>query len=274
MALDLEGQTAMPEVRLANEVDIHYEEYNRDGDRTVLLLHGLGSAGIDWLLQFKLLAEAGFRIIAPDLRGFGRSSWPGHTSVAEMATDVAFLLDTLDVRWAHVVGISMGGTVALQFALDHAERVGRLVLVNTFARLRPQGLGPLLYFALRVGVIYTLGLERQAYVVSRRLLPRPEHALYRFQLRQRIAATDPRAYRAAMWALLRFNVERRLGEIQVPTLVVTGEADSTVPSAVQRRLAEGIPTADQVRLPESGHAVIVESPAAFNRVLCDFLASS
>lgn len=261
----------MPEIRLGNGVTIHHEEYNSTGSPAVVLLHGLGSAGADWLLQFKPLGDAGYRVLAPDLRGFGQSSWPGETSVPAMAQDIALLLDELDAGAAHVVGISMGGTVALHLALDHPQRVGRLVLVNTFARLRPQGISGYLYFPLRMGLMYTVGMETQARLVAQRIFPRPEQDVYRHQLYQRIVNTNPRAYRAAMWALARCNAEHRLGSISAPTLVVTGGQDTTVPPAAQSRLVEGIPGARQVVIPEAGHAVIIDSPVEFNRALLSFL---
>ena len=256
---------------LPNGVTIHYEEYHAEGSPAVLLLHGLGSAGIDWLLQFKPLGEAGYRVLAPDLRGFGRSPWPGATTVPAMAEDMALLLEKLKASPAHVVGISMGGTVALQLALDFPERVRSLVLVNTFARLRPQGVRGLLYFPVRMALLYTLGLETQARLVAKRIFPHPHQEALRAQLRHRIAQTDPRAYRAAMWALARFNVEDRLGDVRAPTLVITGDEDTTVPPATQRLLAERIPGAQQVTIPGAGHAVILDSPAAFNAALLSFL---
>lgn len=261
----------MPKVELSNGVTIHYEEHNPAGSPTVLLLHGLGSAGADWLLQFPPLAAAGYRVLAPDLRGFGQSSWPEKTSVPAMAQDMALLLHTLEAAPAHAVGISMGGTVALQLALDHADLVRRLVLINTFARLRPQGLSGYLYFPLRALLMYTMGLETQARLVTQRIFPHPDQAELRDQLYQRVIHTNPRAYRATMWALLRFNVEKRLGDIRVPTLVVTGEEDTTIPPAIQRRLVEGIPGAQQVVIPQAGHAVIADSPDEFNRALLSFL---
>jgi pimeloyl-ACP methyl ester carboxylesterase len=264
----------MPKLHLPNGVTIHYEEYHPAGAPTVLLLHGLGSAGADWLLQFKPLGQAGYRVLAPDLRGFGQSSWPGHTSVPAMAEDMTLLLRELNATPAHVVGISMGGTVALQLALDHPDQVRKLVLVNTFARLRPQGLSGRLYFPLRMLLLYTVGMEKQARLVARRIFPKPDQEALRFQLYQRVVSTNPRAYRATMWALARFNVEGRLGEIRVPTLVITSEEDTTVPPAAQRRLAEGIPGAQQVVIPGAGHAVILESPTAFNETLLSFLTAS
>ncbi len=188
-----------------------------------------------------------------------------------MARDMALLLQELETGPAHVVGISMGGTVALQLALDHTDLVRRLVLVNTFARLRPQGLSGYLYFPTRMLLMYTVGIETQARAVTRRIFPHPDQEEFREELFQRIVNTDPQAYRASMWALARFNVEKRLAEIRVPTLVVTGSQDTTVPPASQRRLAEGIPGARQVVIPEAGHAVIIDHPDEFNEALLSFL---
>ncbi|RME44406.1 MAG: alpha/beta hydrolase [Chloroflexi bacterium] len=262
----------MPEITLSNGVTIHYEEHNPAGEPAVLLLHGLGSAGADWILQFPPLVSAGYRVLAPDLRGFGQSSWPGATSVPAMAGDMVLLLQELETGPAHVVGISMGGTVALQLALNHTDLVRLLVLVNTFARLRPQGLSGYLYFPTRMLLMYTVGIETQARAVTRRIFPHPDQEEFREELFQRIVNTDPQAYRASMWALARFNVEKRLAEIRVPTLVVTGGQDTTVPPASQRRLAEGIPGARQVVIPEAGHAVIIDHPDEFNEALLSFLA--
>ncbi len=91
---------------------------------------------------------------------------------------------------------------------------------------------------------------------------------------EQIMQADPKAYRAAMRALAGFNLKDRLSEINVPTLVVTGEKDTTVPQDVQAQLVEGIRTARQVFVPQAGHAVSVDQPDRFNRILADFLASS
>jgi 3-oxoadipate enol-lactonase len=76
-----------------------------------------------------------------------------------------------------------------------------------------------------------------------------------------------------MRALARFDVRRRLSDIRAPTLVVTGEEDTTVPPATQRELAEGIPGAQHVTIAGAGHAVIADSPEAFNRTLLAFLTA-
>jgi pimeloyl-ACP methyl ester carboxylesterase len=189
-----------------------------------------------------------------------------------MAGDMAGLLERLETGPVHVVGISMGGTLALQLALDFPELVDRLVLVNTFARLRPERPSVWLYFALRFVLVHTLGLPIQARAVARRIFPGPDQELLRRVLFEQICQADPKGYRAAMRALARFNVLRRLGEIHVPTLVITSELDGTVSPKTQRILVERIPNARQGVIPGAGHAVTAEQPEAFNRAMIDFLA--
>ncbi len=262
----------MPTYDVSPDCTIHYLEHNPQGHPPVLLLHGLGSCGEDWVLQVTPFTAAGYRLIAADARGFGRSSYPGGgLTVRQMAEDMARLLEGIQAAPAHVVGISMGGTLALQLALDHPDLVRRLVLVNTFARLRPRSLRGWAYVLLRGVLVHTLGLPTQARMVARRIFPKPEQAPYREVLYQRITQTNPAAYRAAMRALVRFDVMDRLGEVRAPTLVVTGSEDTTVPPEEQAHLVRGIPNVRQVVIEGGGHAVILDHAEAFNQAVLDFL---
>jgi len=262
----------MPSVSLRPGLSIQYLEQNPSGSPTVLLLHGLGATGESWGFQFPALAAAGYRILAPDARGFGKSTCPnGQVSIAEMASDMAHLLQMAGVNKAHVVGISMGGTIALQMACDYAKHIDRLVLVNTFARLRPARPSAWVYFAFRFFLIHTTGLKSQARAVARRLFPRPDQEELRQILFEQVVQADPRAYRAAMRSLARFNLTSRLEEITVPTLVISGEADSTVSLANQILLVEHVANARHEIIQNAGHAVIADQPEAFNKALINFL---
>ncbi|MBI5652761.1 MAG: alpha/beta fold hydrolase [Chloroflexi bacterium] len=261
----------MPILNLDPDLRLHYLDENPNGKTAVLLLHGLGATGASWQLQFPALTSAGFRVIAPDARGFGQSSYPGKLSFAEMANDFARLIESLNSAPAHIVGISMGGVLALQLALDHPRLVNKLVLVNTFAHLQIRGIGAYAYYALRFILVHTLGLPTQARTVTKRIFPRADQTELRRALSAQIIQANPGAYRAVMRALARFNVTARLASLRAPTLVVTGDADTTVRVENQFALAAGIPGSQHAIIPGAGHAVIADSPGAFNQILLEFL---
>jgi pimeloyl-ACP methyl ester carboxylesterase len=252
-----------------NTVDLAYGEAGHGPP--VLLLHGLGSSRNDWLMQLLALVPR-CRIVAVDLRGHGLSPKPSGPYRMEMlAADVAQLLARIDARPAHIIGISLGGAVAQQVALDAPHLTRSLLLVNTAARFVSSDWRQRLLGARRLAGVYLGSMDRTAQAVADRLFPWPEQAALRRETAQRIAANDLHAYRATLWAIARFDVRDRLGEIRCPTLVVAGDADSTVPLAAKRLLAERIPGSRLDIIPRSGHATPVDQPEAFNQVMLRYL---
>jgi 3-oxoadipate enol-lactonase len=262
----------MPAINVSPGIKLYYSDLNSTGQQPVILLHGLGANGDSWAFQIPVLTKYGFRILIPDLRGFGKSTYSGgsHT-VKDMAADVICLIDRLGISSSHVAGISMGGTIALQIAYEYPHRLQRLVLVNTFAQLRPNSIKHFLYFAYRIALVYSLGLPAQARYVTKRLFPNPEHAHLRQALMEQILQADPRGYRATIRALACFNITDHLADIGHQTLVITGEQDTTIPKDKQNYLAEKIPHACQVILCGAGHGITGEKPEEFNRELIRFL---
>lgn len=261
----------MPTLSLLKSSSIHYTDTNPDGTPPILLLHGLGASSESWVLQIPVLAEHGYRVICPDTRGFGRSLYRGgDLSVQAMAADFAVLLDSLDAYPAVVVGISMGGTQALQLALDFPHLVKRLMLVNTFAKLRPRDLSGWFYFIQRFMLIHLVSVPKQAEVVSQRLFPLEDQEELRRRYIAEVNQANPSAYRKAFRSLARFNAANELNKLQIPTLVLTGKKDTTVPIDAQISLARNIPGAKHVML-DGGHAVSVENPDAFNSYLLAFI---
>jgi len=286
----------MPAFEYAPGVRLCYRDTSaaRDARPAVLLLHGLGVTGRSWQPQIPPLVQAGFRALAVDLPGFGGSTtWCGREGPAGMdrlATPVLRLLDALELEQVALVGLSMGGAVTLQLALDHPERVERMILANTFARLvggaagaisaaraNPAGLRLWPYYLYRYLLVQTLGLGVQASAVSRRLFPQPAGLPQRVSFVAQVLQADPAAYRATMRLLARFNVEPRLNRIDprlaARTLVVTAAEDTIVAPAVQHRLAQGLPGARHIIIPSAGHAVTAEQPQAFNHIMIEFLKS-
>jgi 3-oxoadipate enol-lactonase len=264
----------MPTISLSPRIKLYYKDPNPTGKPAVLLLHGLGATHESWAFQVPALIEQNFRVVIPDLRGFGQSTFGGRShTIGDMAADVIGLMDAEELASAHIVGISMGGAIALQLACDYPGRVQRLVLVNTFAHLRPQSMKGIFYFASRFVLVHTVGLSAQARFVTRRLLPNPDQEILRQALLDQILQSDPRGYRATMRALARFNLKDCLPHINNETLIVSGEKDLTVPMPAQRLLVEKIPNACQVIIPSAGHAVTGEKPEEFNQVLIRFLST-
>ncbi len=237
----------------------------------VLLIHGLGSCAEDWWLQFPAFAGR-YRVVAPDLRGHGRTDRPtSPCTIPQMAEDVAGLMRGLGIGAAHVVGLSLGGLVAQALAVHHPSRVRSLVLVNTFARLRPRGFRSWWTLLRRTLALLTGGLEKQAEVVARGMFPHPGQETVRRAALERLRANDPAAYWAAIQAAARFDGRNDLARIHVPTLVVAGAEDTTVHLAAKEELAAGIPGARLEVIPRSGHATPVDRPAVFNRLVLRFL---
>lgn len=262
----------MPSYELSRGVKLHFLDENPAGKQVALLLHGLGAHSASWQLQIPTLVENGWRVIAPDTPGYGQSTYAGGgVSFSRTAQQFASLLAFLDIPSVTVVGISMGGVQALQLTLDYPAVVERLVLVNAFARLGITNLRFLPYYLWRFILVHTLGLPAQARAVAKRIFPQPEQQILREMLIEQILQANPACYRATLRALGRFDVTRRLGEIDCPTLVITGAADTTVPVSNQTWLAQNIAGARQVLIPGAGHAISVEKPDLFNSTLLEFI---
>jgi len=262
----------MPFVTLSSNIKIHYIEERSIGPSFVLLLHGLGVNSASWQLQIPALVNAGYSVIAPDSPGFGQSSYSvGKVSIAESAKVFSELLSKLGIQKTHIIGISMGGAQAIQLSLDYGENVDRLILVNTFAKLNLSSPLSWPYYGIRYLLIHTLGIRYQAEAVAKQLFPRTYQVVLREEFIKQTNHANPKAYRACMRAVARFNVKERLSEIKVPTLVVTGGSDTTIRPSDQKVLAIGIPNAQQKIIQGAGHAVTVEKPMEFNKVMLEFL---
>ena len=250
-------------------IDLAYAEAG-SGEPPVMI-HGLGGSRSDWELQWPALVPH-FRMVTPDLRGHGASQRPaGPYRIDLFAADVAMLMRRIEARPAHVVGLSLGGAVAQQLALDAPDLVRSLVLVNTAANFVSDGWRRRLMGVQRFASTYFSGMDKVAADVAQRLFPREEQASLRNEATARLSVNAPQAYRNSLLAVARFNALDRLPSITCPTLVVSGDTDYAVPMSVKKRLAEGIPNCQMVVIPHSGHATPVDQPETFNKLVLEFL---
>jgi pimeloyl-ACP methyl ester carboxylesterase len=252
-------------------------EYDRAGQGTpVLLLHAFPLSHSMWRPQIDAL-QGQYDVIAPDFRGFGGSSpFSDAPSVEHMADDAFALLEVLGVQQKVVlVGLSMGGYVALAATAKHHDRLQGLVLADTRAEAddptAKANRDKLIEFAR----------SHSATDVIEQLLPK----LLADQTRQlkpdvvadvrRIAAEQSlEGVIGALKALRdRPDASAGLGSIRVPTLVIVGEKDAITPPNMAETLRAGIRGAQLVNIPGAGHLSNLENPAAFNEALLTFLAS-
>lgn len=258
----------MPRI-VVQGISLHYEEFG--AGEPLLFIHGLGSSGRDWEMQIGYFA-CDYRVVAFDLRGHGQSDKPrGPYTMPQFAADTAALMDALAIAPAHVVGISLGGMIALQLALDHPERIRSLVIVNSGPEFVARTFKERLAVLQRFLVVRLVGMRKMGEILARRLFPKPEQETLRTTLVERWAENDPRAYRDAMRAIVGWSVADRLGQIDIPTLVVAADEDYTPVSAKEACVAK-MPRAQLAVIRDARHAVSVERPNEFNAIVAAFLA--
>ena len=259
----------MPVLNLPN-LNLYYE-VSGDGP-PLLLIHGLGSSSRDWEKQVEPFAKD-FQVITLDLRGHGQSGKPpGPYNIKMFADDTVALIRKLDAAPLHVVGISMGGMVAFELAVNFPDLLRSMVIVNSYPEVRVETLRDHLLIWRRYIILELLGMRGTGLALSKRLFPYPEQAELRELFVQRWAGNDKRAYRESLRAIVNWDVERQISEIRCPVLVVASDQDY-MPLDEKKAYAAKIPNAKLVVIEDARHAVTVERPEQFNAVLGEFLAS-
>ncbi|AYF87729.1 MULTISPECIES: alpha/beta fold hydrolase [unclassified Pseudomonas] len=248
---------------------LHYEDYGRG--MPVLLIHGLGSSTRDWEYQVPALA-AHYRVIVIDVRGHGRSDKPNERySIAAFADDVTALIEHLKLIDVHLVGISMGGMIGFQLAVDHPELLRSLTIVNSGPEVKPHSPKEYLEIAKRWTLSRLLSLDSIAKALGGLLFPLPEQADLRRKIEERWPQNDKRAYLSALNAIIGWGVRDRLQRIKCPTLVITADRDYT-PVAKKETYVKELPNARLVVIKNSRHATPLDQPERFNTTLLDFIA--
>lgn len=237
----------------------------------MLLLHGLGSCSLDWERQTPALEER-YTVITLDVRGHGQSGKPrGPYSIGLFARDVAHVLQKVALGPVHVVGISMGGMIAFQLAVDAPRLVRTLTVINSSPAVVPNTLSQWLTLRLRLWLPRLFGLRWLAKRIAAVNFPRPEQQADRDLLAKRLGSNDPAAYRAATKAIIGWSVADCIGDIRCPALVVSGDHDYT-PVSLKEAYAAQMRDARVSVIADSRHVTTHDQSAALNRVLLDFLA--
>jgi pimeloyl-ACP methyl ester carboxylesterase len=256
----------MPQLDVAGAALTYDDEGPRDAPGAPLVfVHGWTADRHRWDHQAAHF-RAGRRVIRLDLRGHGQSTGAGVRTVAELADDVLALLDHLEFERCVLVGHSMGGMIAQTIALSRPERVERLVLVGTVARMA-YSRGRALLMAASTRVPFRLFVAAN---IQRAFAPGYPREQIRAHIRA--SAAVPREVVMTLYGAMRaFDVLDRAGEIRMPTLIVHGYHDVQLPVRQVLRLAKACPDA-VVRILDAGHELPLEKPAELTEVLDRFLA--
>lgn len=251
-------------------VSIEYETHGDPDDCPVILLHGLGADRRMWDPQIRRYPREGYFLVVPDIRGHGESSPVSEFRIADCATDVAGLLDELDLEEAVVVGVSMGGIVAQQFAISRPDRVRGLVLADTFSGVR----GPIARLNARaadVGLSLLPGMWQWKIVESH--FDAPEEEAIREYFRTMLFETDPEQLKQARRAINRFDCVDDLDGVTVPTLVLVGKQNGKWFVNLSRTTADEIDGARFEILPNGRDPSNLSATDEFDSVTLEFLGS-
>ena len=258
----------MPQLKLS-DLSIYYE-VNGEGE-PILLLHGLGSSLRDWEQQIPVFAQH-YQVIACDVRGHGRSSKPpGPYSIPQFTADVVELLRHLQVQDAHILGLSMGGMIAFQMAVDNPQFVKSMVIVNSGPEIVPRTWQDHLNVWQRLLISRLMGPRKMGEVISQRIFPETHQADMRQTMASRWAENNKAAYLAATKALIGWSVAEHLPRISCPTLVITADQDYT-PISAKEAYVQQMPKARLHIIKNSRHATPIDQTELFNTAVLQFWA--
>src|SRR5277367_525105 len=239
----------------------------------LLLIMGLSYPSYMWHRTRPVLAK-NYRTIALDNRGVGQSDVPpGVYSIPLMASDAASVLDAAGVESAHVFGVSMGGMIAQEFALQYPKRVRSLILGCT-ASGGPHAIqaeAAALQTLMRQGMTPEEAKEAIIPFIYDVATPR-ERIDEDMAIRMKWYPT-PQGYMSQLQGIIAWEAYSRIAQIKAPTLVIHGETDRLVPPANARLIADKIPGAKLVLIPNASHIFETDQPAAAHKAILGFLAA-
>jgi len=244
----------------------------------LVLIQGLGFDRSGWDPVVGGLRRR-FRLVLVDNRGSGRSDVaPEPFTVGDMARDVIAVLDAARIKRAHVIGTSLGGMVAQELAVQHPERVDRLVLASTtpgWPFAYPMPASSVRLMASTHGMPREVALRRHVEnaLSTQTVQQRPEF-VERVIAHQRSRRTDPDAWSAQASAGARYFGQLNQTSIRAHTLILHGDADNVVDPRNSALLAARIPSNRLVILPNLGHLVFWEDPQGFVDVVTSFLTAT
>jgi 3-oxoadipate enol-lactonase len=256
----------------ANGIELNYK-LEGDGEETIVLINGLADDLETWVLQIDDFLAAGYRVLRFDNRGIGQSGKPaGPYSSKMLADDAKALVDALGITDFHLMGVSMGGMIAQEYALSYPQDLRSVTFGCTYAAP-----GPFCsrMFAMWADLAPVLGVPFVMRDVTLWAFTVPFFSergedLAEFETAMRYMDQPVHAYLAQLAVIQQHDTTSGLGEIAVPSLILAGEEDILIPVSLSRRIHEAIPGSEWATT-KGGHACVWEHPAEFNQTFLDFV---
>ena len=263
----------MPSVS-ANGVELAYQ-IEGDGSETLVLVNGLADTKETWELQLPAFSER-YRVVAYDNRGCGESSAPaGPYTAKQMADDLAVLADALELERLHVLGVSMGGMIAQEYAIAHAERLLSASFCCTYSYPGP--------FCLRMfscwrDLVPELGVgftqrEVLLWAFTTDFFEQRGSELEEIEQLMAENPQSPEGYLAQLSSIESHDTRGRLRAVTCPAMTLVGREDILIYPKLSQRLHDELPSSTWVEVP-GGHACLWEFPDAFNEAVLEFLSST
>jgi 3-oxoadipate enol-lactonase len=257
-----------------NGIEINYR-LEGDGPETIVLINGLADDLETWVLQMDDLLGAGYRVLRFDNRGVGQTSKPEGLYTSRMlADDAKALVDELGLRDVHLMGVSMGGMIAQEYALNHGGDLRTLTLACTYAAPGPfcSRMFAMWHDMAPVNGVPFIMRDVTLWAFTVPFFEEREDEAKEFEAEMAAMDMSVEAYLAQLHVIQTHDTTGRLEQISTPTLVLAGEQDILIPVSLSKRLQEQIPGAEWATT-KGGHACMWEHPGEFNRTYLDWIGA-
>lgn len=264
----------MPTV-FANGIEIAYR-LDGEGSETILLINGIADEKESWSMQVGALIAAGYQVLSFDNRGVGETAKPvGAYTTRQMAADAKAVVDALGIGKVHMLGFSMGGMIAQEYALAYGDTLHSLVLYATYAEPGPYCLR---LFETWEKLARYCGVESAVrdvllWCFTPAFYEDQKDLAKEFDDSVQALNLTSESFLGQLTAIQQHDTTDRLGEITLPTLVLAGAEDILIPPMQSHRIYDCMVGAGWLTVP-GGHAACWEFPASFNAAVLDFVGSN